>query len=167
MYLSGLALFSLAGFAIVTLMAAARDIRTKPIPQGLILTLLGGFLLLAAGSGWSREEIAASLIAATMVLFVGLLLSAMGWAEVNHGKLAAVFTLWLGAHQTLDFVLLSGLIGLFVALLLACLPRLGWRAALKTGSRWFADQRGLPVGATLAAAAITLIPYSPWVTSVG
>lgn len=167
MYLSGLALFSLTGFAIVTLMAAARDIRTKPISQGLILTLLGGFLLLAAGSGWSREEIASSLIAASMVLFVGLMLAAMGWAEVNHGKLAAVFTLWLGAHQTLDFVLLSVLIGVFVTLLLACLPRLGRRAAAPTQSSWIGDRTGLPLGATLAAAAIVLIPHSPWVTSVG
>ncbi|CUH64899.1 Flp pilus assembly protein, protease CpaA [Thalassovita autumnalis] len=127
MYITGLSLLSLTGFAIIALIVAVRDIRTMVIPNGLTLTLLCGYLLVAAASGWSRDEIAASLIAAAMVLFVGLLLSAMGWLPEPAGssisKFAAVCSLWLGASQILSFLGLSALIGGLCALLLTGLPR--------------------------------------------
>jgi|TARA_Y100001956_G_scaffold54961_1_gene53899 prepilin peptidase CpaA len=174
MYITGLSLLSLTGFAIIALIVAVRDIRTMVIPNGLTLTLLCGYLLVAAGSGWSRDEIAASLIAATMVLFVGLLLSAMGWlpqpAGSSMSKFAAVCSLWLGASQILSFLGLSALIGGLCALLLIGLPRARRSFPPEQASCQLPQSQTprarAPVGFALAAAALALLPFSPWVTSV-
>lgn len=166
MFLSTLAILSLAGFAIVAVLAAVRDIRTMTIPNGLILTLLVGYLLLAAGSGWSREEISASLLAATIVLFVGLLAFAMGFIGAGDGKYAAVCVLWLGAHNTLDFLFLTTVIGAFLALLLLCLPRLGLQFSSARGLQLVSRRLSIPYGVALSAAALVLMPHSPWVSGI-
>lgn len=176
MYITGLSLLSMAGFALIAMVVAVRDVRTLSLPNGLTLALLVGYLLIAAAAGWSREEISASLITASMVLFVGLMLSAMGWlsepANSNIAKFAAVCSLWLGAAQTLNFMALSILITACLGLLLVCLPqdarKRGSNTSLSAQPAQQAQMQGVnvPLAFAIAAAALLLIPQSPWATSV-
>lgn len=170
MYLSGLALLSLAGFAIVAVLSAVRDIRTKAIPDGLSLTLLVGYLLLAAGAGWSQTEITSSLLGAALVFFAGLLMVSMGWISTDIAKFAAVCMLWLGAHLALPFLGLTLGLSAFAFLIVKTLPRLqsrlGRRETPTHGSHSLIRSQSLPVGYVLGATALFLIPQSPWVASV-
>ena len=170
MYLSSLSLLSLAGFALLSGAAAVRDIRTTTIPNGVILMLLAGYLLVAAASGWTRDEITNSLIAAAMVFFTGLMLNAMGWLPWQRGtqlvKFAAVCCLWLGAPLAVTLMGLSALIAVTSAILLLCLPQIP--AQRTNNQRAWPDtaRRQIPAGFAVAAAAVLLLPASPWVMSV-
>ena len=166
MFLSTLAILSLAGFALLAIFAAVRDIRTMTIPNGLILTLLAGYLVLAAGSGWSREEISTSLLAATIVLFAGLLVYALGFIGAGDGKYAAVCCLWLGASNTMDFLFLTSVFGAAIAALVLCLPRLGDRLTKNRSPGMPRHKLSIPYGVAISAAALVLVPYSPWVSGL-
>ncbi|MCG7492570.1 prepilin peptidase [Thalassobius sp. Cn5-15] len=172
MYLSNLALVSLVGFVALAAIAAFRDIRTMTIPNSLILALLACYLCVAAAAGWTREEITTSLIAAAMVLFAGLLLNTLGWLSETGGsaiaKYAAVCCLWLGAPQVLNLLFLSALITAGFALLIVCLPVClpkGWQNRV-SGSKPENSRRYGFGGYAVAAAAVLLLPASPWVSSV-
>lgn len=155
MFLSTVSLLSLTGFALLASAVAVRGIRTTSLPAGVTLTLLLTYLLVAAAAGWTRDEITTSLFAAAMVLFIGLMMNAMGWLRTCGGaqfaQFAAVCALWLGAPQVLTFVGLSALITAGLALLWLCLNRSSFK---------------IPGVFAVSASAVALLPSSPWVMSV-
>lgn len=157
-----LPLMSLAGFTAIAVTAAVWDFKRKSIPNGLVLTLIAGFLLLAPGSGWTQAEITGSLLAGSIVVFVGLTIHALGWAGAGDGKFAAACTLWIGAAQALDFLFLTTVFGALFTMTLLGANRLGWSPlspeAPATGHR----QITIPYGFALSAAALVVLPQSPW-----
>ena len=157
-----LSLMSLAGFTTIAVMAVIWDFKRRSIPNGLVLTLIAGFLLLAPGSGWTQTEITGSLLAGSIVVFVGLTMYALGWAGAGDGKFAAACTLWIGANQVLDFLFLTTVFGALLTMTLLGANRLGWSPlspeAQATGQR----QITVPYGFALSAAALVLLPKSPW-----
>ena len=162
MFSNSLSIMSLAGFAAFAVTAAIWDFKRKSIPNGLVLTLIAGFLLLAPGSGWTQTEITGSLLAGSVVVFFGLTIHALGWAGAGDGKYAAACTLWVGANQTLDFLFLTTVFGALFTMTLLGANRLGWSPlspeAQITGQR----QITVPYGFALSAAALVVLPQSPW-----
>jgi len=165
-----LSLLSLSGFTTAVLFAAFWDIKRKAIPNGLILTLLAGFLLLAPGSGWSQADISGSLLVGSIVVFVGLTAFALGWAGAGDGKFAAVCTLWIGAQNALDFLFMTTVFGALLTMTLLGANRLGWSplspeirdAGAATGTR----QIAVPYGFAISAAALFVLPRTPWVSAL-
>ncbi|WP_373050287.1 A24 family peptidase [Thalassovita aquimarina] len=162
MLTTSLSLLSMTGFTAAAVLAATSDFKRKTIPNGLVLTLLAGFLLLAPGSGWTQAEITGSLLAGSIVVFVGLTIHALGWAGAGDGKYAAVCTLWIGATQALDFLFLTTVFGALFTMTLLGANRLGWSPLSPRGHETGSRQITIPYGFALSAAALFVIPQSPW-----
>ena len=166
MNISILAMVSLTGFLALSLYAAAHDFRKLSIPNAVILTLLGGYLLLAAGSGWSQEEITSAMLAASIVLFAGFLVYSLGWSGAGDGKFAAVCTLWIGAAHTLDFLFLTTLIGAGLAVTIVVVKRLRRSKHATTGPAATPSRIAVPYGLAISLAAFCMLPQSPWLSAV-
>ena len=153
---------SLVGFSALAGLTAIWDFKRKTIPNGLVLTLLAGFLLLAPGSGWTQAEITGSLLAGLIVVFVGLTAYALGWASARDGKYAAVCTLWIGANQAFEFLFLATVFGALMTMTLLGANRLGWSPLSPEGHGTGPRQITVPYGFALSAAALIVLPQSPW-----
>ncbi len=162
MLTTSLSLLSMTGFTAAAVLAATSDFKRKTIPNGLVLTLLAGFLLLAPGSGWTQAEITGSLLAGSIVVFVGLTIHALGWAGAGDGKYAAVCTLWVGANQAFEFLFLTTVFGALMTMTLLGANRLGWSPLSPRGHETGSRQITIPYGFALSAAALFVIPQSPW-----
>ncbi|CUH63675.1 Flp pilus assembly protein, protease CpaA [Thalassovita gelatinovora] len=165
-----LSLLSVSGFITAILFAAFWDFKRKTIPNGLILTLLAGFMILAPGSGWSQADISGSLLVGSIVVFVGLTAFALGWAGAGDGKYAAVCSIWVGAQNALDFLFVTTVFGAFFTLTMLGANRFGWSplspAIRETGAGTVTRQVTVPYGFAISAAALFVLPRTPWVSAL-
>lgn len=156
---------AVALFAGAMVLAAVMDVATMEVSDRLVMLLLAGYLVLAPASGWSFAEMAWSVAAALLVFFSSVAFFSLGWMGGGDGKLATVGALWLGAENTLAFVMMTALMGGLCALAVLAVRRLSlpsawldrpWLARLR------APEAGIPYAVAIGSAGLILLANTPW-----
>src|SRR3954470_13069086 len=91
--------------------AASSDLLTMTIPNRVSLIVLGGFVILAAATGMSLEQLAQHVGAGLLVLVIAFGFFARGWIGGGDAKLAAVTALWFGFDHLLEYALYGSIFG--------------------------------------------------------
>ncbi|MEJ0011837.1 MAG: prepilin peptidase [Bauldia sp.] len=150
--------------------AAASDLLTMTISNKLTLALLAAFVVLAPLTGMDLSTFGWHFAAGGIVLAVAFACFAFGWIGGGDAKFAAVTTLWLGAENAPEFLVVAALFGggLTLAILSfrqAVLPafivRQPWVQRLHERTA------GVPYGIALAAAGLYVYPHSLWLAAAG
>jgi prepilin peptidase CpaA len=150
--------------------AASSDLLTMTIPNRVSLIMIGGFLLLAAATGMTLEQIAMHAGAGLLVLTIAFGFFARGWIGGGDAKLAATTALWLGFEHLLDYALYGSLFGGALTLLLLqfrAMPLPSMLAGREWAERLHQPNGGVPYGIALAAAALMIYPSTPWMQGFG
>lgn len=143
--------------------AAAMDLQTLTIPNGVSVVLLGAFLAAALIAGLSWQGVLLHLATGSIILLVGIFMFSMGWLGGGDAKLFAAGALWIGFDHLVPFLFYVGLSGGLLSLtilayrqsptgtmLAAYLP--GWAERLHTKGG------GIPYGIAIAAGALVVFP---------
>jgi len=154
-------------FVFAMLYAAVSDLTTYTIRNNLVLTLLLAYLAFAPIVGITGHEIGRSLAVAGIVLLSTFALFAAGLIGGGDAKLAAVTALWLGADNTLAYLLLLALVGGVFAIGVALwrmwpLPERLARRAWITRLHARGERARLPYGVAITLAALCVLPSTPW-----
>jgi prepilin peptidase CpaA len=156
-------------FSVAVIWAGTIDLLTMRIRNELILFLIGTYAALAPLAGWTAGEIGMSAVLAAVVLACAFVCFGFGWIGGGDAKLASAVALWLGAGQTVSYLVWAALIGgaLTVALLqfrAMMLPafclRVPWIMHLHDRGS------GIPYGVALASAALVVFPDTPWMKAL-
>lgn len=163
------ALAILALFPLCMVFATICDLFTMTIPNRISLVLLAGFVVLAplAGMGW--ETIISHILAALLVLSIGIALFSFRVLGGGDAKLIAAAALWFGNSFTLPFLLAAGLLGGLVTLAILALRKsmIPQHEMLKDWfSRMHDGKPAVPYGAALGPAALYIFVGTPWMTFV-
>ena len=148
---------------------AATDVVSMTIPNRLVLALLAGFVLLAPVVGMDLETFALHLAAGAIVLAVSFACFAFGWIGGGDAKLATAAALWLGAESLLAYLVYAALFGGGLTLLLLQLRMMPLPASWQARpwiARLHGRQTGVPYGVALAAAALVVLPGTPWMAAL-
>ena len=163
------ALAAVVVFPAAMICAGIMDLTTMKIRNWLLGFLIAFYAILAPLAGFGLREIGLSLLIGASVLLVAFTLFHLGWIGGGDAKLAAVSALWLGAVNTLDYVVYTALLGgvLAASMLLfrtfsipVSWQRQPWVNRLHT------DGAGIPYGVALAGAALIVFTYSPWTANL-
>lgn len=144
--------------------AGLKDMATLTIANRLVLLLAGAYVALAPLAGVGLDGMLMAAAASAVVLAGAFVLFALGWIGGGDAKLAAVAVLWLGADQTLAFLLYSSVAGAFLTLALIQIrqvPLPGFLQQMEWAVRLHAPSTGVPYGMALATAALLLLLESP------
>lgn len=158
------ALFASALFMAAMVYAAQRDLRTRNIPNGLVVALFLGWALLAPAAGLGPRDMTLSIGAAAMVFFSTVALYAMGWMGGGDSKLLTVSALWLGAGQVIPFVMATMFAGGALALVMAAL-RFAPRPASRGGRLQNLSSLAMtevPYALAIGLGALTVFPRTFW-----
>lgn len=159
--MSALGLFIV--FPFLMAYAATSDLLTMTIPNWISLALIAGFAAVAAVSGLAWAEIGWHVGAAALTLCVTFALFARGLIGGGDAKLAAATTLWLGAGNMLDYLLVASVLGgaLTLGLLTArAHPLPGLLARLPFAVHLHDRKTGVPYGIALAVAGLAIVPQT-------
>lgn len=151
-------------FCAAMLHAAFTDLRQRRIANWLSMALALSWAPMGLAAGWSGSQLAAALMGAALVFFAGFGCFAAGWLGGGDVKLATVAVLWLGAGQTIAFLLLAALLGATLAWpLLLFGRRSAWFVSGQAeGEAGSVEARQVPYGPALAFTGIALLRGSPW-----
>jgi prepilin peptidase CpaA len=149
-------------FSAAMVHVVATDLLYRRIRNWLVAAMIAGYGPLAIAAGIPPVETGAALVAALIVFGIGFGCFAAGWIGGGDAKLAPVCVLWLGADQTLAFVLLTSLLGgaLTLTMLLYGMVRRQPAGLATSGHR--GPARSVPYGIALAASGLMLLRDSPW-----
>jgi prepilin peptidase CpaA len=143
------------------------DLRSRRIRNWLIAATIAAYAPLAVAAGLPPDETGMALGAAALVFAAGFGCFAAGWIGGGDAKLAPVCVLWLGADQALHFLALTSIIGGAIALVFLALVALRPGQAVAVGIDLPETARPtLPYGVAMAAAALILLPDSPWTAAL-
>jgi prepilin peptidase CpaA len=137
--------------------AASSDLLTMTIPNRVSLIVLGGFVVLAAATGMSLEQLAQHVGAGLLVLVIAFGFFARGWIGGGDAKLAAVTALWFGFDHLLEYALYASLLGgvlTFALLQFRAIPLPQPLIGRAWAERLHEPKGGVPYGIALAAAAL-------------
>ncbi|MEY4696172.1 MAG: hypothetical protein RIT14_600 [Pseudomonadota bacterium] len=158
-------ILAVALFSAAMIYAALRDVLTLSIPDGLILMLVAGWLLLAPAAGLTAQAMALSLGAAAMVFFATVAVHALGWTGGSSMRLATAATLWLGGEQAGPFLATTLLIGGLAGLVLYTLRSVSLPGRL-AGQAWLvrlqSGPAGVPHALAIGLAALLTLPATDW-----
>lgn len=150
-------------FLVAMLYVTVSDLRSKRIPNWLVIALGAAYLPLALAAGYKPVDMVINLGVASLVFAAGLYCFSRGWIGGGDVKLGAVIVLWLGAALAVPYVLLTAVFGAIFALAAILGIRLLARAG-HDGSRL--REGGLPYGPGMACAALLLFQVSPWANAL-
>lgn len=150
-------------FILAMLYVTVTDLRTKRIPNWLMITLAVAYLPLALAAGYAPEDMVLNLGAAAVVFAAGLYCFSRNWIGGGDVKLAAVTVLWLGAALAVPYVLLTAIFGAVFTIAAIVGLRMLARAGHEGGSL---REGGLPYGPGMACAALLLFQVSPWANAL-
>lgn len=150
-------------FLAAMLYATISDLRTRRIPNWIIIALVVAYLPLAVAAGHEPVDMVTDLAVAGLVFALGLYCFSRGWIGGGDVKLGAVCVLWLGATLALPYVLLTAIFGALFALAAVIGMRVMRRAG-RTGVSL--RDGGLPYGPGMACAALLLFQISPWASAL-
>jgi prepilin peptidase CpaA len=145
--------------------AASSDLFTMTISNRVALALIAGFLVLAAISGMSAQDMLWHFGAAMSVLCVTFVFFARGWIGGGDAKLAAATALWLGFDHLMPYLLYASIFGGVLTLamirfrLMPLPPSLAEQDWVR---RLHQLDGGVPYGIALAAAALMIYPETAW-----
>lgn len=149
--------------------AASSDLLTMTISNRVSLLLIAGFLVLAACSGMSLQEILLHSAAAAVVFAAAFTCFAMGWIGGGDAKVATATALWFGFEHLLDYLLYASLFGGALTLLLIEFRRWPLPSGLH-GQAWLLHlhhkDTGIPYGIALAIGALLIYPETDWIKAV-
>jgi prepilin peptidase CpaA len=156
-------------FPAMMVFAAVSDIFTMKISNRISLSLLAGFVVLAAFGGMSVHAISMHVAAGLTVLMVAFACFAFGWIGGGDAKLVAATALWLGFDHLVVYLLYAAVAGGTLALLL--LSFRGWPLpAVLLSQEWaqrLHDRKsGIPYGVALAIAALLIYPETAWMKAI-
>ena len=154
-------------FAATTAWAGLRDVATFKIRNELVVFLLAIYAALAPLAGFGAMDIGLSAAAALMVLAGMFVFFALGWIGGGDVKLAAVVALWLGAQNTLTFILYTAVAGGLLSLVLLQFRSVALPASFRHVpwiSQLHEPRSGVPYGVAIASAALLIFPATPWMT---
>ena len=146
-------------FLVAMIYVTISDMRTRRIPNWLVIALGLAYLPLAWVAGHSSIDMAVNIGAGAVMFAVGVVLFAKGWIGGGDVKLAAVSVMWLGAGLALPYVLLTSLFG--AAFALAGLLGLHLMARKGHGGTRTIDSK-MPYAPGMACAGLLLLQVSPW-----
>jgi prepilin peptidase CpaA len=155
--------------AFTSIWAGMMDLKTMKIRNEIVIFLLAAYAALAPLAGFSFGLIGLSFVVALGVMVCAFAMFGFGWIGGGDAKLMSVIALWLGADQTLPYVLSTAILGGFLTLgillfrtmpLPVALIRIPWVARLHS------IETGIPYGVAIAAGALVVLPHTPWMTGV-
>jgi prepilin peptidase CpaA len=149
--------------------AAAFDILTMRIPNGVSLGIAAAFLVVAPIAAMPMQEMLMHLLVGAAVLIAGMILFSLRFVGGGDAKLLAAASLWIGAGQLLAFVIYVTVFGGALALLLlayrsapaGALPLPDWAMRLHK------PRSGMPYGLAIAAGALAVYPMTAWPALLG
>lgn len=152
-------------FPAVMAFAASSDLFTMTISNRVTLILAGGFVVLAASSGMSMDDMLSHAGAAAAVLAVSFVFFARGWIGGGDAKLAAATALWLGFDHLMAYLLYASIFGgvlTFALIRFRVMPLPQALADQDWVKRLHRLDGGVPYGIALAAAALLIYPDTAW-----
>jgi prepilin peptidase CpaA len=150
--------------------AASSDLFTMTISNRVSLLLVAGFLVMAAATGMSLNDVMSHFGAAALVLAITFTFFARGWIGGGDAKLAAATALWLGFDFLFNYAIYASLFGgvltfMLIRFRLMPLPKMLEQQAWLV--RLHRMDSGIPYGIALAAAALMVYPETPWMKIFG
>lgn len=145
--------------------AAVSDLVTMKISNRISILLAGSFVGMAILLAIPLSTFGMHFVAAAIVLAAGFTMFAFGWIGGGDAKLAAVIALWLGFEHTMEFALLSAVLGglLTLAVISVRDSNLNLMAAkIDWLERFLSGRAGIPYGIALSAAALLIYPTTFW-----
>lgn len=154
--------FLLLAFPSLMVFAAAMDVFTMRIANGISIALIVMFLIAALVAGLSLEQVMIHLAVGVAVLVANMLLFHFRFVGGGDAKLLASAALWIGPDQLVPFIAYVTIFGGLLALLI-----LGYRS-LPAGAlplppwavRLHQRGEGIPYGVAIAAGALLVYPMS-------
>jgi prepilin peptidase CpaA len=145
-------------FLIFALAAALCDIATRRIPNWLTLAMALSFAVEVYSNFQGWEALGWHVAAASLVLFAGFGLHALGIMGGGDGKLLAAVALWIGWSQLVPLLVFTAILGGLIALYFILLRRLANHPALAMLPLPLPRRLkpGIPYGVAISAAAICL-----------
>ena len=154
----------LLAFPLAMAYAAAFDLLTMRIPNGVSLGIAAAFLVIAPMAGMPAQEMLMHLLVGTAVLIAGMILFSLRYVGGGDAKLLASGALWMGYDQLLPYLAYVTIFGGALALLLlvyrqtpaGALPLPDWAMRLHK------PRSGMPYGLAIAAGALAVYPLTAW-----
>jgi prepilin peptidase CpaA len=149
-------------FPLLMVFAAAMDVFTMRIANGISIALVVLFLVLAPVAGFSLQQILTDLGIGLGVLIANMVLFHLKFVGGGDAKLLAAASVWIGYEQLVPFIACVTIFGGVLALLIlayrhvpaGALPLPGWAARLhKQGE-------GIPYGVAITAGALLIYPLT-------
>ncbi|HML28624.1 MAG TPA: prepilin peptidase [Hyphomicrobium sp.] len=148
-------------FPVAMAFAAANDLLTMKIPNGIPMALVAGFIAVATLSQMPLEAFGISLAVGFAVLAVTFTLFAYNLLGGGDAKLIAAGAIWVGPDHILDYLMLITIFGGMLCLAIlayrrwvpaAALPLPGWAQKLHV------EKGPVPYGIAIAAGALVVFP---------
>lgn len=160
-----LSIAALIIFPVLMAYAAASDMLTMRIANGLVIAVAIAYFALAFIAQRPLAEIGMSAAVGAGVLAITFTFFAFGWIGGGDAKLAAATALWMGLSlQLAQYALYSALLGGGLTLLILAFrhyPLLPFMLGVKWIERLHDAKTGIPYGIALAIAAILVYPETP------
>jgi prepilin peptidase CpaA len=160
------AIVILTVFPVCMLFATFYDIFTMTIPNKISLVLIAAFAICAPLAGISITTALWSVGLALFVLSVGFALFSAGIMGGGDVKLLAASTLWFGTAFTLPYLLFGAILGGLLTIAIVLYRRLPMLPLFALRFPWMErlhdKNQGVPYGAALGPAAITVFATSGW-----
>src|SRR5271156_4545320 len=118
MALTLLHLSVLSFFPALMALAASMDLLTFTIPNRICLSLVIGYLVLAALLGLSAADMFLNISCALAILAIAFVMFGLGWVGGGDAKLAAATALWLGWNSILDYGVTAAIYGGILTLII-------------------------------------------------
>lgn len=149
-------------FPAAVVYAAAMDVFTMRIANGISIALFVMFFFAAFAAGLSLEQVGIHLAVGMAVLFANMLLFHFRFVGGGDAKLLTAASVWIGYEQLVPFIAYVTIFGGLLALLIlgyrslpaAALPLPPWAARLHRHGE------GIPYGVAIAAGALLAYPTS-------
>jgi prepilin peptidase CpaA len=142
--------------------AAAMDVFTMRIANGISIALIAVFLVAALITGLTFEQVMIHLAVGAAVLVANMVLFHLRFVGGGDAKLLGAASIWIGYEQLLPFIVYVTIFGGVLALLIlayrripaGALPLPDWAARLhKQGE-------GIPYGVAITAGALLIYPLT-------
>jgi prepilin peptidase CpaA len=154
----------LLAFPLAMAYAAAIDLLTMRIPNGVSLGTAAAFLVVATIAGMPVQEVLVHLVVGAGVLIAGMALFSLRLVGGGDAKLLAAASLWIGYDQLLPYLVYVTIFGGVLALLMlayrqtpaGALPLPDWAVRLHK------PRSGMPYGLAIAAGALAVYPMTAW-----
>lgn len=156
-----LAQILLAGFPLLMIIVAWRDLVSMTIPNWISLALIVNFGLLALVSQLPWHEVGIHLGVGAGALILTMIMFALGWIGGGDAKLFAAASLWMGWPDMIVYALASAVMGGVLTLLILFMRSRPMPKFLYERP-WIAmhlkDKGDVPYGIALCAGALIAFP---------